>query len=174
MSVPSWMRSESILRFVSLTFDLEKELLPFISNLQHKYKPIMGDIILRNCNDALELGRVAQDMFPITDKFQLYARRLFLKRMRNKILTVETDMYLLLSVCRRSSEVTKDKIDSMEKTIDRLSNKCVEIVRLIEGLVAADEEKWNKIHPSNQVKLKYGDTLTRVLEDLTIWIFDHS
>lgn len=151
MSVSTWNRNDSKMKYLSETYKLLEEVISFTTQLPAKYRSGSGDKLQQDVIDALERGRFANSIYALGSRYEIEVRRMYLLDMQSKIDNIATVVACLIQMYRKNDGISFKQVRKLLNREQRIGSKCAEIHRCIAGLVASDIDRWNKQYPSNRI-----------------------
>lgn len=155
MSVPTWNRKDSKMKYLSLTYDLSFEVINYLNKLPTKYRTGIGDELERELIHAMHNGKLANSIYGIGSKADMHERRYHLLQMKASIDTIATFTTILIEINRKHDGSDINKIKKLLGYEERIGDKCNEINKCIAGLISSDVTRWNGMHPSDKVNKRW-------------------
>lgn len=139
MSVPTWRRSLSRVEFIYQTYQLEIKVARIIHNTPSKYRATFGDMMIRDCMEALKHGRCANDIY-VNDKQTLDYRLYELSQMKACIDNVGTNTYVWMELMRSHDGISNKEMAKFYDTENDIGENCDMIIALIDGVKKSDKK----------------------------------
>lgn len=167
MAVATWDRGESKAQYIHNIYELEKDCLQFVMNSPSKYRNNISDFIVKSCMSALEDAVTANNLYPMYDQQTLLARQYKLISAKSKVKNVCTQLTIWTEMMRSSDNLTQQKLDKINKRLERIGTHSVKCVKTIDGLIKSDIERWNHSHPHNRIEVADRDLIDVVIKQVS-------
>jgi len=139
MSVPTWKRSASNTEYIRLLYDLSIMIAEMTANGPKKYRASFGDILIKNCLDALKYAQTANSIFmgKTTPPEDILLRRKLLQMSKGTVENISTVSYIYFEQQRKSGYLETEKAYRKE---ERVAEICNEIINKISAVMKSDKK----------------------------------
>ena len=139
MSVPTWKRSASNTEYIRLLYDLSIMIAEMTANGPKKYRASFGDILIKNCLDALKYAQTANSIFmgKTTPQEDILLRRKLLQMSKGTVENISTVSYIYFEQQRKSGYLEAEKAYRKE---ERVAEICNEIINKISAVMKSDKK----------------------------------
>lgn len=136
MSVPKWRQTVSKTQYLNLLYELNIKMGHIVNNASKKYKTNYGDVLIKDCINALQYAQLANSIFMSsqTPQSDYELRRECLLKVRGYAEIIPTISYIYLELLKDGGKYKQ--IVNLEEYI---SDTCSNIHKMVSGVLKYDK-----------------------------------